>query len=52
MGATLTETGATFRLWAPAAISVAVRGSFSGWTDRPLVRIADGHWFTFAPACA
>ncbi len=49
MGATLTGAGATFRVWAPAARSVAVRGSFSGWDDRPLVRIADGHWFTFIP---
>ena len=49
MGATLTGSGATFRIWAPEARSVAVRGSFSAWDDRPLTRLADGHWFTFVP---
>src|SRR4051812_15415830 len=45
MGANLTDDGATFRLWAPAAQSVSVRGSFNGWVDTPMQRISNGHWF-------
>lgn len=45
MGANLRPFGATFRLWAPSANTVSVRGNFSNWTDRPLVREADGYWF-------
>ena len=49
MGATLTPAGTTFRVWAPKAHSVTVRGSFNNWTDHPLVAIADGHWFAIIP---
>jgi 1,4-alpha-glucan branching enzyme len=49
MGANLTEWGATFRVWAPNANSVTVRGSFNGWSDQALARSADGYWFTFVP---
>lgn len=45
MGATLRPFGATFRLWAPAARSVAVLGTFNGWTVHPLARESDGYWF-------
>jgi 1,4-alpha-glucan branching enzyme len=47
MGANLTHGGATFRLWAPSALAVSVRGSFNSWTDTPLERGADGYWQTF-----
>ncbi len=49
MGANLTATGATFRLWAPAAKSVAVRGEFNGWTDVPMVKDEKGYWFAEVP---
>lgn len=45
MGANLRAGGATFRLWAPAASSVAVRGTFSNWADTPLERGDNGYWF-------
>jgi 1,4-alpha-glucan branching enzyme len=47
MGANLTHGGATFRLWAPSAETVAVRGNFNGWTDHPLDRGTDGYWQGF-----
>ena len=38
-------TGVTFRVWAPNATSVAVRGDFNGWGQTPLTKDADGiHW--------
>lgn len=49
MGANLTEWGATFRVWAPTANSVTVRGSFNAWDDYPLSRSADGDWFALIP---
>jgi 1,4-alpha-glucan branching enzyme len=49
MGATLTATGATFRLWAPEARTVAVRGSFNDWTDHALAPSGGGHWFASIP---
>jgi len=44
MGANLTADGATFRVWAPLADAVSVRGAFNGWTDRPLERDEHGYW--------
>jgi 1,4-alpha-glucan branching enzyme len=49
MGATLTDRGATFRVWAPAANNVTVRGNFDGWSDHQLSRGTDGYWFVFVP---
>ncbi|MBN9519755.1 alpha amylase C-terminal domain-containing protein [bacterium] len=49
MGANLTASGATFRLWAPAARSVSVRGDFNAWADVPLERDANGYWFAHVP---
>jgi 1,4-alpha-glucan branching enzyme len=49
MGANVTEWGATFRVWAPTANSLTVRGSFNGWSDEPLIRSGDGYWFAFVP---
>jgi 1,4-alpha-glucan branching enzyme len=48
-GAHLADGGATFRVWAPAAERVSVRGSFNGFTDHPLTRASDGQWETFVP---
>ena len=42
-GATI--TGVTFRVWAPNATSVAVRGEFSGWAERAMIKdSATGYW--------
>ena len=42
-GATI--TGVTFRVWAPNATSVAVRGEFSGWTERAMTKDSTtGYW--------
>jgi 1,4-alpha-glucan branching enzyme len=49
LGANLTGDGATFRVWAPAASSVTLRGSFTGWTDHPMNRDAHGYWQAFVP---
>ena len=49
MGSNLTPDGATFRMWAPAAYSVTVRGNFSNWEDRALVPGEQGYWYTSVP---
>ncbi len=47
-GSHVTETGAVFRVWAPAAEAVSVVGSFNSWDENaaPMKRIADGIWET------
>lgn len=50
MGATLVADGATFRVWAPNASAVQVRGAFNGFADTEegqLQRAADGYWQGF-----
>lgn len=50
MGATLVADGATFRVWAPNASAVHVRGSFNGFTisdDAALVRGEADYWHGF-----
>ena len=38
-------TGVTFRVWAPNATSVAVRGEFNGWVERAMTKdSATGYW--------
>lgn len=44
MGALPASHGTTFRVWAPAAVGVAVIGSFSDWQPVPLSHEADGYW--------
>ena len=47
MGAILHDEGATFRVWAPHAHSVAVAGDFNGWsTDRDLLAPEDGGYWS------
>ena len=36
--------GVTFRVWAPNATSVTVRGTFNNWGQSPLVSEGDGIW--------
>jgi len=50
MGANLAAGGATFRVWAPNATAIHVRGSFNGFTIRDDARLVDaggGHWHGF-----
>lgn len=42
-------TGVTFRVWAPNATNVDVRGEFSGWNDIPLVTEGGGQWSLDVP---
>jgi 1,4-alpha-glucan branching enzyme len=44
VGSILHKTGATFRVWAPFAHSVAVTGSFNNWSHTPMDFEGDGHW--------
>lgn len=47
-GASVTETGVLFRVWAPFASAVFVMGDFNNW-DRfsvPLTKDDTGHWHT------
>src|SRR5688572_19701871 len=36
-------TGVTFRVWAPFATNVVVRGEFNAWGETPLVSEANGN---------
>lgn len=45
VGAVLHGDSCTFRVWAPFAKSVAVTGSFNEWSNTPMAREDDGHWF-------
>lgn len=49
MGANLTHGGATFRIWAPNATEVSVRGSFNDWAFYPLDMQLNGYWHAFVP---
>lgn len=51
MGANPTDQGVTFRVWAPNAKSVCVKGTFNSWsnTQAPLKDEGDGYWSALAP---
>ncbi len=38
------SNGVTFRVWAPNATSVGVKGQFNGWATTPLVNEGGGTW--------
>lgn len=44
MGSIPYDGGVTFRVWAPFASSVAVRGEFNSWGETPLISEGNGHW--------
>ena len=46
MGAVLHADGATFRVWAPHAVAVFVKGDFNGWDDNacPMALEVNGVW--------
>ncbi len=45
LGCHLTEEGAVFRTFAPAAVTVSVIGEFSNWSEVPMKRIYDGNFW-------
>lgn len=47
MGAIVHAGGVAFRVWAPNAQSVAVKGEFNEWSDQanPLVHEDNGYWY-------
>ena len=52
LGAHVTDGGATFRVWAPQAQEVQVRGDFNGWDGRlsPMTSVGtSGVWEAFVP---
>src|SRR5688572_3233517 len=52
MGANLIDGGATFRVWAPRAKQVFVRGDFNNWTRDDaslLLKNGDNRWTGFMP---
>jgi 1,4-alpha-glucan branching enzyme len=44
VGAIVQHSGVSFRVWAPFADTVAVTGSFNGWSETPLESEEDGYW--------
>lgn len=45
LGCHLTEFGAVFRVFAPAATAVSVTGEFNGWTDTFMQKVYDGNFW-------
>lgn len=52
VGAIVRRGGVSFRVWAPFADSVAVTGSFNGWTETPMTNEFDGYWAALVPGAA
>lgn len=44
LGGHLTEAGAVFRTFAPAAEAISVIGDFNGWQETPMERVYDGNF--------
>ena len=53
MGAIVHEGGVAFRVWAPHAKAVHVKGSFNDWSDtaHPLQSEGNGYWVTDVSQC-
>ena len=49
MGATVSDTGVSFRVWAPHADSVSVTGFFNDWTLAAMTPEEHGNWFIDIP---
>lgn len=48
VGAILRRNGVDFRVWAPFADDVSIKGSFNNWSsDVPLINEGDGYWSCF-----
>lgn len=52
MGAIVHQGGVAFRVWAPNAQSVFVKGDFNNWSDdaTPLTHEENGYWYTNVPS--
>ena len=48
MGAIIHQSGVAFRVWAPHAQAVFVKGGFNHWSDTatPLSSEGNGYWYT------
>ena len=47
VGAKVSRSGVTFRVWAPFAKQVSVIGSFDNWSEHPLESEKDGYWSAY-----
>jgi 1,4-alpha-glucan branching enzyme len=45
VGTVVSQTGVTFRVWAPFAQEVSISGTFNNWSRTPLASENDGYWF-------
>lgn len=45
LGCHLTENGACFRVFAPAAARISVIGDFNGWNETPMQKVYDGNFW-------
>ena len=45
LGCHLTEQGAVFRTFAPAAVGISVIGEFNNWNEAPMWKIHDGNFW-------
>ena len=45
LGCHMTEFGAVFRVFAPAAVGVSLTGEFNGWQDTPMHKVYDGNFW-------
>lgn len=45
LGCHITDNGAVFRTFAPAASAISVIGDFNNWTDTPMQRVYNGHFW-------
>ncbi len=45
LGAKISESGTTFRTYAPNAVKVSVIGEFNDWTDTPMNKIENGQFY-------
>lgn len=54
MGAIVTPDGVAFRVWAPHATTVTVKGDFNEWDDEatPLASELNGFWYGFVAGAA
>ena len=52
LGAHVTDTGVTFRTFAPSASKISVIGEFNEWEESPMEKVHDGNFWEFTAADA
>ena len=52
LGAHVTDTGVTFRTFAPSASKISVIGEFNEWEESPMEKVYDGNFWEFTAADA